>query len=654
MTDEQPLRKRVRDVRTRLFGALFGDRIGLTLFLGVVVVLSLYWRVGFYIADTYAIANTVINVADGHLDIQRIEYSLTLGSQPGLYRSGSQVIGRNYAAAVLSIPFYWLLEGVSALVELRIALAAGWSLLAAALASQLGGLLDRPRVTLVGTLLALGAFLANVALATPLASRWTGLLALQLLTLVAAGVVAVALYRLLSTLHGRRVGVATGILSALALPIAFWATVPKRHVFSAALIAVVLLAFARSRRPESSALLRASAYAAVGVLAWLHAAEALVVFVVLVPVDLATAPRNDRRTLIVVATVFALSVVPFVLTNLAVTGSPFETPRMLPSLGDAAQLGPDGRISIETATPTPPDPTTTPTPSPTDATPPGPDSSDGGPLGALPGVVQALVGTLAAAPARLSRLWEFVGEGASIVLGDPERLGHVFFRSGRVPGIDYSINQQEAIELTVLESAPILGVLVAAPLLWGRRVLAATRESLRAVPTAIRTNPRYQTDLLAGGIVVMFTLLYLPRLPLYSQITMRYLVPAMPVALYGVARIPAVRQSLDEHFQEFLRAYAVASVTGVVGVVAAFSWIEPALGEAMQFHALLNLAVAGLTIAVVVVAIVRDHEKGVATAVGTAGGAGTTLFVLSGIEYFTYGQFAYPIVRWLSELLPVF
>ncbi|WP_237560486.1 hypothetical protein [Halapricum salinum] len=652
---------RTRAARRRLVAALFGDRIGLTLFLGVVLALSLCWRVGFFIADTYAIANTVVNVAEGHFDIQRIEYSLTLGSQPGLYRNGSQVFGRNYAVAILSLPFYWILEGASALVELRLVLAAGWSVLAAAFAAQLGRVLANRRVAFWGTLFALGMFVCNVWLARPLDPHWTALLALQVSTLLAAGVVAVAVYRLLGEFHDRRVGLAAGLLSTLALPIAFWATIPKRHVVSAALITIVVCAFALSRHPERSSLVRASAYAAVAVLAWLHAAEALVVFVVLAPVDLATAPRNDRRTLSVVAAVFALSLVPFVVTNLAVTGSPFETPRMLDSLGSAGQIGPDGRVSIE-----PEAPPTTPTPTtPAEPTAPGttpgtapPSDPDGGPLGWFVGLVEGLVATgaaiLVAVPGRLGQLWGFVDEGISIVLGDPERLGHVFLRSGRVPGIEYTINDQEAIELTVLESAPVLGLLAVAPLVWGRQALTASLASVRRAPAAIRSNPRYQTDLLAGGIVVMFTLLYLPRLPLYSQITMRYLVPAMPVALYGVARVPAVRRALDEQFHEFVRAYLTASLVGVVGVVVALGWIDPALGEAMQFHALLNLAVAGVAALIVVVATARDREEGVATAVGTAGGAATTLFVLAGVEYFDYGEYTFAITRWLSELLPIF
>ncbi|MFB6188516.1 MAG: hypothetical protein ABEI57_01405 [Halapricum sp.] len=662
-------------VRQRLVPTLFGDRVGLTLFLGVIVALSVCWRVGFYITDTYAVANTVVNVAGGHFAVQRIRYSLTLGSQPGLVRHGSQVFGRNYAEAVLSVPFYWLLEAGSRLVELRLLLAAGWSLLAAGFASQLGTVLDRPRVTLVGTLLALGAFLANAVLATPLDPRWTALLAIQLLTLLAGGVVAVALYRLARTFHGPRVGIAAGSLAALSLPIAFWATIPKRHVLSAALIAIVVLAFARSRRPGGSPTVRASAYAAVGVLAWLHAAEALVVFVVLVPVDLATAPSNDRRTLAVVALVFALSLVPFVVTNLAVSGNPLETPRMLSGLGDAGHVGPNGRITVGTGgsgTPggpgeTTPNGTTTPggtatpggTPSPGSTTPTGPaGGGSGGLVGTLVGLFQGIVAlgatVLAAVPDRLGQLWGFVDDGLSILVGKPERLNHVFFRSGRVPGLHYGINDQEAIELTVLESAPVLGLLAAVPVVWGRRWLETGWRSIRGIPGAIRTTPRYQTDLLAGGIAVTFTLLYLPRLPLYSQITMRYLVPAMPLALYGVVRLPPVREGIDDHWRQFVWAYASASVVGIVGVVAIFRWIDPALGEAMQFHALLDLLVAGVATLVVVVAVVTDREETVVTAVGAAGGAGTALFALAGLEYFTYGTYALPIAHWLSNLVALF
>ncbi|WEL16854.1 putative membrane protein [Halorhabdus sp. SVX81] len=667
-----------REVRHRAVPVLFGDRVGLTLFLGVIASLAALWRVGFFITDTYAIANTVINLSEGRLNIAHIEYSLTLGSQPGLYRHGGQVFGRNYGQAALALPFYWLLEGASVIAELRLVLAGAWSLLVAGFASQLGRVLDRSRVTLVGTLLALGLFVANVRLSTPLDPRWNGLLALQLLSLLAAGVVAVAIYRLGCEFHGRRVGLAGGLLAALALPIAFWATIPKRHVMSAALIAVVVFAFGRSRNADQTLPSRALAYAAVGVLAWLHAAEALVVLVVLVPFDLVTAQRNGVRELMAVGAVFVLSLLPFGLTNLLITGSPFTPPRMLWKVGNIAELGPGGDVIVDTGGESAPTPEGTTTPAetttpgaPGDTQAPGPGMWSritgllGGAIGLVAGVVSTTIGFLNAVLtavivgvevtiARLGELWGYATEGINIVFGDIGRFSHVILRSGHIPEVQYGINDQEAIELTVLEVAPMLGTLIAIPIVLGKRGLESGRERLPEQLAAIRSTPRYQTDLFAGTLVIAFTLLFLPQLPLYSQITMRYLVPIMPVAIYGVMRLPAVRRSLRTDFREFLGAYLGTAVIGVAGVTVAFVALDPAIGEAMQFHALLNLAVAGVVALVVVVDTVLDRDLPVGTAIGAAGGAGTTLYVLAGIEYFTYGEFALPVTEWLSAVIPLF
>ncbi|MFW5918437.1 MAG: hypothetical protein ACOCR0_03035 [Haloferacaceae archaeon] len=679
------LSDRGRRIRPRIVPILFGDRVGLTLFLGVLAALAFVWRVGFFITDTYAIANTVVNLAEGRLHIAHVEYSLTLGSQPGLYEHGGRVFGRNYGQAALALPVYWLLEGASAVAELRLVLAGGWSLLVAGFAAQLGRVLDRPHVTVAGTLLALALFVANVALSTPLDPHWNGLLALQVVSLVAAGVLAVAMYRLGREFHGQRVGVAGGLLGALSLPIAFWATIPKRHVMSAALIAVVVFAFARSRGADRPLPARALTYAAVGVLAWLHAAEALVVLVVLVPFDLATARSNGPRELIVVGVVFVLSLVPFGVTNLLITGSAFTAPRMLSGLGGLAELGPGGDVVVDGGG----DPTTTPEQPPATpgeptspgegATPEAPTDPRGsgsgiwarllgvlggvvglvvgiveGIVGFLEGVVTAAIVGLEVTAARVGELWGYVSDGIDIVLGDLERLGYVFVRSGRTPGVNYATNDHEAIELAVLEAAPLLGPLVAVPIVLGKRGARRGRMRLSGLLAAVRTTPRYQTDLFVGTLVIGFTLLYLPRLPLHSQITMRYIVPIMPVAAYGVMRLPAVRRGLKTDFRAFIDAYLGGTVVGIVGVSLAFLALDPAIGEAMQFHALLNLVVAGVATGVILVDSLAERELPVGTVVGAVGGAGTALYALAGIEYFTYGRFALPIAEWLSAAIPLF
>jgi len=652
---KEQLGKLAATVRYRSLPVLFGDRVGLALFLGVLVVLALVWRVGFFITDTYAIANTLVNVAEGHFHITHIEYSLTLGSQPGLYQHGNRVFGRNYGQAIFAVPFYWLLEGGAAIAELRLVLAGIWSLLAAAFASQLARILDRPRVALFGTVLAFVAFTANVMLSTPLEARWTGLLALQLLTLVAAGIVAVTLYRLLAGFHDRRVGVAAGTLAALSLPIAFWATIPKRHVLSAALIAVVVLAFAKSRR--GSLATRALAYVAVGLFAWLHAAEALAVFVVFVPLDLVTAPRNGPRELAGIALAFGLALLPFAATNVAITGSPFVTPRMLPSLGDAAEIGPEGQVIVSGGNAgsevlsDPPDSGVSLEPT----------AGENGGRGALPSPDALLDGILALVTtgsgiiaARIDQLFGYTLQGGNIALQEPDRLVDVFVRSGRIPGVRYRINDHEVIELAVFETAPVLGMILATPFVLGKRIVCAGQEAIEAFSRGIRTTPRYQTDLLVTGIVVVFVLLYLPRLPLFSQITVRYLVPTMPLVLYGVFRLPAVRNGFEVDRGVFWQAYISASAVGAVAIPLLLMWIDPAIGEAIQFHAMVNLVVAAIATIIVIASTVFDRGARVAVAVGTAGGAGTALFGLAGLEYFTYAEFVLPIARWLSTLLGVF
>lgn len=278
----------------------------------------------------------------------------------------------------------------------------------------------------------------------------------------------------------------------------------------------------------------------------------------------------------------------------------------------------------------------------------------GGTIGFLGSVVAAVVAGLEVTAARIGELWSYVSRGIDIVLGDLERLWYVFVRSGRTPSVNYAVNDQEAVELAVLEVAPVLGTLIAIAIVLARRAVRSGTTQYRQSLAAVRTTPRYQTDLFAGTLVVVFTLLYLPRLPLYSQITMRYLVPVMPVAAYGVIRLPGVRRGLESEFRQFLGGYTGATVIGTVGVILAFVVIDPAIGEAMQFHALVNLAVAGIVAVVVLADTVSSRDLPVAAAIGAVGGAGTTLYILAGIEYFTYGQFALPVATWLSAVIPIF
>jgi len=220
----------------RLF---FGDRLGFVLFLVGLLFTATYWRVGIFLTDNYAIGNTLINVADGHLAIRRLEYSLTFGSQPGLWVADGMVYGRNYGHVFLSLPVYWLLNTISVLFDPRLTIAAVWCLLLFVALEQTGQLLKRHRRYLLGGAgLSVLVFVVNVATATELNSMWLPFIALQTTTMLAAGALGVVIYRLLSHVHNRRVGLLLGLGAVLATPIGFWASIPKRHVFSALVVTV--------------------------------------------------------------------------------------------------------------------------------------------------------------------------------------------------------------------------------------------------------------------------------------------------------------------------------------------------------------------------------------------------------------------------------
>ncbi|WP_158853466.1 hypothetical protein [Halorhabdus sp. CUG00001] len=640
----------------RLLAMLFGDRVGLVLFLGILTVVPLCWRIGFFITDNYAVANTVVNVAAGHLEITRIEYSLTLGSQPGLYQRGASVFGRNYGQAVLAAPVYWMLEIAAMLTELRLLLAGFWSFAVAAFATQLARVLERRSLAVWGTVLAVGLFVWNVELAHSLDPQWTGLLALQIVSMGVAAAVAVVYYRLVTMLYGRKAAVAVGLLVALATPVLFWASIPKRHVLSALLIGFTVVGFAASRQEsEHATRARALAYVGVGLLAWVQEAEALPMLIVLLPLDLTTAPNNGRRQLATVAAAFAASLVPFLLTNLLITGSPLRTSQMLPSVGEHLQIAADGTVSLTEqaadvggGAPGGDGGETAGVPTPNGMT--GGTSPETDVLGQLFSVVWVLYSGLSAP---LMRAWDILIAGITIVWVEPSRLVDVFIRSGRISGIQHALNEQEAIELTLLESVPVASALAAVPVL----VLSQLRMrdgQIRDRIIRFSGTPRFQTGLLAVGIVVVFSLSYLRRLPIHAQITVRYLLPIMPLLVYLVVCLPPVRRGLQADVGGFLGTYIGTIVVGLPIVVLILYTLDPAIGEAMQLHALLHLAVGALTVLAVAFGAVGSLPVSAARAIATTAATTTVLYLLAGIEYFTYGELALPVVRWFSQLLALF
>lgn len=633
----------LRRIRT----VVFGDRLGVALFLGTLCWVALTWRVGFFISDTYAVANTLVNVASGHLYIDHVEYSLSLGSsQPGLYVHGGRVFGRNYGEVYLALPIYWLLDGLSTLADLRVAATGGVSLALLGCAHQLGGVLDRrPAALLAGSGLALGTFLSGVAWAGALDPRWSGLLALQLTTALAGAAVAVALYRLLAAIRSRRLGVAVGVAAVAASPVGFWATLPKRHVLTAALATVTVASFYASRRraDRTGRVARAGAYAAAGFAAAIHAGEGAVLVGLLAPIDLLTAPANGRRDLGVAAAGLAVGLAPFLLTNALISGNPLLAPRWMQSF-NGGSIGPGGVVQTSTG-----------------GGGASPVAAVGG-AAATAGLFTALLGSVSTALAAipdlaggLSAVFDRIVRSLAVAT-DLDRLYHVFVRSGRIPGVRYRLNENAVIELTMLESMPVGGAIAASVAVAAARtssLLDRPRSALVAAVASLRTDPRRQTDLLALAYVGALTVAYLPRLPLFSQITVRYLLPTVPLWLYLLGRLDPVGRAVTERARWAGAGYVLGLLVGGAALVAILGAIDPALGEAMQFHALVNLGLAVLTAVALLVGPATSRLRPAAVSLGVTAAATTLFLGLAGLVYFPYGPPVLPVSEFLAGLLPL-
>ncbi|MFC7018739.1 MULTISPECIES: hypothetical protein [Haloarcula] len=639
---------------------LFGDRYGLVLWLALLLTLGATWRIGVFLTDTYATANTLVALSQGSLAVTEIRYSLTLGSQPGLHRVGGLLYGRNYGQLAVAVPFVWLLEGASVLVDARLLLVGLWSGLGLLLVDQVSRLpqFDRDRTLPVGSLAVAVLFVGSLLTATELPRDQLVLAAYQLSTLVAAATTGLVCYRLFTLLHGRRVGLAGGVALGLATPVGFWATLPKRHTFVAMLALATVYAFSVSRhRTDGRAALRAraGAYALAGFVTWTHAFEAFFLVATLGVVDVLTARSNSPRRLLVIGLALLAASTPMLATNYAISGNPAEPPRLLPNVGGGdVEFVPENSPGADAAAD-----------GGSDAA--GEDSggpaSDGETEGGPP-LLAPVLGATAAALSKFDMISQFtvgaVVEGAR-VLDDPDRLTSIFVRSGNIPGVGYQVNDFETIELALLEAMPLLGALLALPvLLFGRarRLVTDTRAATELHPGSVsprRLSPTRQTDLLVAALAVVMTVIYLSRLPLHSMLTVRYLHPVVPLAAYGVVRVPAVRDAATRAPRWLAGAYLWCVALGLLVVLGGILTLDLAVGEAVQYHALANLVTATLGGgAVVGRTVVPDRVSARVTAVGLGLPAGfTTAYVLlAALVYFRYGTYAFDLVRVLAGSLP--
>lgn len=632
MTARSP---RHRTALRRLGGVVFGDRIGILLFLVTLLVVSLTWRVGFLINDNYALANGLVALRDGSLHLTEIRFGPDHGMTPGVRYGDGYIYSRHYGMLVLALPIVLLLEGLTVIADLRVSLVAAWSLLLLACCVQGGRHLGVPRIGSVGgAVVSLLAFGANLHLATVIDPLWIPMIALQLQTMIAAALIAVVTYRFLGAAVHRRAGLVAGVFVGLGTPVGFWAPLPKRHVLVALLALGAIACFYRSRHGDRRAFrYRVGMYALIGLSAWVSPAEGLVLLAVIAPIDVATAPETSPRVLLILGGTLILSLVPMFVTNALITGNPLFPPRMLPAFRGQTPV-----LAGDVVTPIVSDDGGLVATEPSDE-----GAGNGDPSGGIHPIVDIVVLVLATIPDRLADLLEYLTRGIGAAASDPDRLARIFIHGGYMPDVA-ARDGGEAITLSLLESMPVLGGLLAALPRIGR-------PSGRSIRTWITTPPG-RTDVLVIAYIVVLSGLYLHRLPTHATVTARYLVPTMPLYLYLLARLPPFQTILIERTNLVLGSMATMTLIGGQLVIAYFTVTDAALGEVVQFHARVALLLA-LSIALwAVLPATRRRLTLGAGIVGAAAGLVTVFLLLSSWALFSYaGPHAIPIAEAMASVL---
>ncbi|MDQ2071398.1 hypothetical protein RBH20_02480 [Haloarcula sp. H-GB4] len=616
------------NTRETAYSVLFGDRLGLTVFLATVVLFGLLWRTAFLINDSYTLANGLYSLSNGQIAMTEAAYGPGLDT-PGASRYGGQWYARNYGVIVLSLPLVLMLDLLTAIVELRIALVALWSLALLALVVQCSYYTDGDWVLYGGTAAVLGLFGLNVALAQPLDAGRIHLYALQLTHLLIAAFTLVVLYRLLSRMQTRRLGLLSVVLLTAGTPLAFWASVPKRHAITGTVVICIAYCLYRSRKPADGAVItqrqtfRALAYALVGLYAWIHAPEALLLCVALALVDIPTAPDNSPRTLARIGFVFALSLLPFIITNIAISGSPIKPPRLVSGGGT---LGNDAASSTGGSG----------------------GSSGGGESGGALRLLEPLLGTIESGIQPLLLLGRELVSGLETLHQQPADVYHAFVRSGSATSALDNAGE-ESVNLSLLESAPVLVAMLGA--------LPVVRRLRLPSSMAGRTlSADRVTDAFAITAFVGIVLLYNSRLPLHAQVTARYLFPLYPLGVYLLVRPPVVRQSLANHWHIFLWTVAGTVLIGGQMTMMFVALTVNGIGEAFQLHALLAL---GSAVPLGIWALC-GRSKGVAgqagaVLLGAATGVAAVFLLLTTVEYYALGDaHLLPMMRALGELLALY
>lgn len=613
--------------------AVFADRLGVLVFTGALLFYSVTGRLDVIINDTYTIADTLLTVSNGHVAVTQFPYGGAPGALPGLYYNDGMLVGRNYGQAAYTLPVYLGLVGLQLLAPLQVVLTALWAFLLYWFLTTLvsytghGSRWHAAGVTLL-------AFFANVSVVEQTASRLTLVAALQLTSMAAAAATGLAAYHLFRARLEPRPAALVAVLTAVATPIGFFSTVPKRHAFTGLFVTLALLVLYRAFATDIARRRRwykALAYGTVGGLAWVHAPEGLLLLIAIVVGDLAGTRSFRPRDLAFSLMGLFVSLLPFFLLNYLVSGSPLTPPRRLPAYGGQdVSLGGGAGGGDTTAT--------------------GDDSGTGTSGGASVSLVTLFSALVETAVELSEEVWLTVSTVSGIlgreaarsvgVFGDTDRVWSIFVRRGysdTVTGVD-----AQAIHLSLLEASPTLGALTA--------VVVRRRESLKRW----MEDDLFATDVTGLVFAISLVALALPRLPIRASYTVRYLHPLFVLGMYALVRTPFTRTVFRRYTSLLWYVFAAVVVVGTPTYTLAVFTMADVAGEAVQLYAL-PASIVGIAVGVVtLVARLLDSswwERLSVVALGVGFGVVTVYLIVVSVVVFGGERNLLPVIELLSERL---
>jgi hypothetical protein len=274
----------------------------------------------------------------------------------------------------------------------------------------------------------------------------------------------------------------------------------------------------------------------------------------------------------------------------------------------------------------------------------GSTTSGGGASTIFPPQIQPVVALLDKAISPLTTLISLVQGGVNTLLFDPDQVYRTMIRRGYVYE-NVKGNDTMAANLSLLEAAPLIAGLAA---FLPDQLRTPSEGVINGIRT--RTDPSDWFLLLAA---VCYTLMYLSRLPVHAQVTVRYLFPLYPLAVYGIVRGTSIGSVVRSQWRPFAWTYAFAVLIGGQLLLVGLWMLGVTRGEAFQAHALLALGIAtplGIW-ALLAPRTGRWRTTGaVLTALATA--TATLFLAFATLEYFSTGTSNFlPIIHELARFV---